>query len=68
MRAKEFASGVVLRETGLYYRGYPCTVDCSGHEAGYMWAKARNISKVEECPIGWSNSFWEGCKSYAEGK
>ena len=52
---------------GLMYRGYPCTKDCSGHMAGYEWARAHNVSDPAECPIGHSNSFTEGCRSYAEG-
>jgi gamma-glutamylcyclotransferase (GGCT)/AIG2-like uncharacterized protein YtfP len=52
----------------LYYKGYPCTVDCSGHMAGYVWAQIKGIQRVEECPLGHSNSFYEGCKSYAEGR
>lgn len=57
-----------LDETGLWYRGYPCTKDCSGHQAGYAWAWARNAKTYADCGNPWSNSFWEGCKSRIEGK
>ena len=57
-----------LTENSLYYKGYPCTIDCSGHMAGYIWAKIKGIRTPEECPIGNSNSFYEGCRSYAEGR
>ena len=57
-----------VRETGLYYRGYPCTKDCSGHTAGYAWAISKNAQTYADCGNPWSNSFWEGCKSKIEGK
>lgn len=50
------------------WRGYPCTKDCSGHIAGDDWAQDRSITDPEDCPYGGSNSFWEGCRSEAEGK
>ena len=50
---------------GLEYRGYPCTEDCSGHEAGYEWAEENGIESIDDCG-GNSNSFVEGCYSYVE--
>lgn len=47
------------------FRGYPCTVDCSGHEAGYEWAEERSITDSDDCG-GNSQSFIEGCQSYVE--
>ncbi len=47
------------------FKGYPCTVDCSGHEAGYEWAEEKGIDDPSDCG-GNSNSFIEGCQSYAE--
>lgn len=44
---------------------YPCTVDCSGHEAGYDWAQQKGISSTYGCG-GNSQSFIEGCKAWAE--
>jgi len=63
MKINEITEGIL----GLTYRGYPCTKDCSGHKAGYEWAKLKGITHPGECPYDASNSFWEGCKSYAEG-
>ncbi len=33
----------------LYFGAYPCTSDCSGHEAGYEWAENNGISDPDEC-------------------
>lgn len=44
---------------------YPCTDDCSGHEAGYRWAEEHGIDDPNDCD-GKSNSFIEGCITYAE--
>jgi hypothetical protein len=46
------------------YKGYECTGDCSGHKAGYEWAKKKGITDPDDCG-GNSQSFIEGCKSYA---
>lgn len=47
------------------FKGYACTDDCSGHEAGYNWAEEKGISDPYECG-GNSASFIEGCESYAQ--
>jgi hypothetical protein len=47
------------------FHGYDCTVDCSGHEAGYEWAEEKGIDDADDCS-GKSNSFVEGCQAYAE--
>ena len=43
---------------------FGCTEDCSGHEAGFEWAKQNEITD------GWcggnSESFIEGCQAYAD--
>ena len=58
----------IIGEAG-YYKGYPCTKDCSGHIAGYRWAQRKGIMFPQDCPYRTShNSFWEGCKSKTEGK
>lgn len=49
----------------LYFKGDPCTIDCSGHEAGYAWAEENGIDDPDDCD-GKSESFIEGCRSYAE--
>lgn len=52
-------------EDTLTFRGYECTEDCSGHEAGYEWAEEKGIDDPEDCG-GNSGSFIEGCQAYAE--
>lgn len=42
-----------------------CTDDCSGHQAGYDWAKEKEIVDPDECS-GNSQSFVEGCQVAAE--
>jgi len=46
--------------------GLNCTVDCSGYDAGYKWAKQRDIEDDDYCPDG-NKSFYEGCAAYAVG-
>lgn len=48
-----------------YFRGYRCSADCSGHEAGYEWAEENGIDDPSDCH-GNSQSFIEGCQAYAE--
>jgi len=48
-----------------YFHGHRCTIDCSGHEAGYEWAEEHDIHDPDECG-GNSESFIEGCRTYAE--
>jgi len=62
-----YAPVEAIDEAGLYYKGYPCTQDCSGHMAGYAWAERKGINDEDYCG-GTSNSFWEGCKSKTEGR
>lgn len=57
-----------LDENGLTWREYPCTQDCSGHQAGDKWAQSRGIKDPDLCPPGNSNSWHEGCRSEAEGR
>lgn len=47
------------------FHGYPCTKDCSGHEAGYSWAEEHDIHDPDKCG-GKSQSFIEGCRAWAE--
>ncbi|SEN92092.1 hypothetical protein SAMN05216404_108141 [Nitrosospira multiformis] len=47
------------------FMGYTCTIDCSGHEAGYEWAEENDIHDPDDCG-GNSDSFIEGCIAYAE--
>jgi len=52
-------------DSGRTFGGYECTDDCSGHEAGYSWAEQNGIGDPGDCG-GNSQSFVEGCRSYAE--
>lgn len=47
------------------FEGYACTVDCSGHEAGWERAEDHSVTDESECG-GNSESFREGCVAYAE--
>jgi|GEM_PF-5580526 len=47
------------------FRGFGCTSDCSGHQAGYDWAEQRGIDHPDECG-GRSQSFIEGCQAFAQ--
>jgi hypothetical protein len=47
------------------FHGYDCTQDCSGHKAGYEWAKEHGIDDPDKCG-GDSESFKQGCRAYAE--
>ena len=49
------------------YAGEGCTVDCSGHDAGYEWAEEKSITDPDDCG-GNSWSFEEGCRAYAEAQ
>ena len=48
-----------------YFKGYECTEDCSGHEAGYEWAEDNGITDEYDCNT-YSTSFDEGCRVYVE--
>lgn len=43
-----------------------CTDDCSGHEAGFEWAKENDPEDPESCGGGESDSFDEGCTAFHE--
>lgn len=49
------------------FKGYECRKDCSGHRAGYEWAKKKGVTEPRQC-TGKSQSFVEGCKAWADGK
>ena len=53
------------------FGGYVCTLDCSGHKAGYEWAEDRGIRRESQCDIILRRSpnrqsFYEGCLVYVE--
>ena len=47
----------------LMFKGSPCTVDCSGHRAGYEWYKRKR-----KVPNSHSQSFNNGANIAAAGK
>ena len=47
----------------LTFRGSPCTVDCSGHRAGYEWYKRKGRT-----PNSRSQSFNNGAAIAAAGR
>jgi len=63
-----FALVYTARTHDRTYAGFNCTVDCSGHEAGYRWAEQHSIDDEDYCPDGDSESFHEGCIAYVEGE
>ena len=49
------------------FGGFECpSGDCSGHAAGFRWARDHAIEDAGECPEDGSNSFREGCLAYVE--
>ncbi|SDQ24426.1 hypothetical protein SAMN05216569_0265 [Pseudoxanthomonas sp. CF125] len=52
-------------QTSGTFGGYPCSVDCSGHEAGYQWANDNGITDPDDC-TGNSQSFIEGCETWVD--
>ena len=54
------------------FRGYDCTEDCSGHEAGYEWAEQHDITDGDDCDTAGSNSnsasFAKGCHAFVDGE
>ncbi|MFC7522004.1 hypothetical protein ACFQS6_22470 [Xanthomonas populi] len=46
-------------------QSYDCTMDCSGHEAGYRWGVLHAIDDPNDCG-GNSASFIEGCMAYTQ--
>lgn len=58
------ASAPVVSATGRwFFRGNQCSDDCSGHIAGYEWAKEMDFLEYEKCKTG-NTSFDEGCESF----
>lgn len=39
-----------------------CTEDCSGHQAGYLWAVDRPSATEADCAANPSSSFANGCR------
>lgn len=47
----------------LTFKGSQCTIDCSGHRAGYEWYKRKGLT-----PNSWSPSFNNGAAIAAAGR
>lgn len=60
--AQDEASDLTFEDVGSTAA---CTQDCSGHDAGFEWAKEHGIADASECG-GTSDSFIEGCEAYAD--
>jgi|TARA_R110002074_G_scaffold288072_2_gene459764 hypothetical protein len=67
-QSKNMKINEVIVKEELSFKGYACTKDCSGHQAGYEWARANNVTDTSGCPIDAPNSFTEGCYSFAQGR
>jgi hypothetical protein len=44
-----------------------CTEDCSGHYAGFNWAREQGVTDSSDCS-GDSDSFVEGCEAYVDAR
>ena len=60
------ASGGPVSAGDKQFGGNECTVDCSGHAAGYRWAEDNEIRSELDCPSGHGSSFEEGCRTFVE--
>ncbi len=62
----------IVENNAASFGGYVCTVDCSGHEAGYEWAEEHDINDEDDCDTAGdrsnSPSFAEGCKAFVNGE
>jgi hypothetical protein len=65
----------VNEAVGLMFKGYPCTKDCGGHKVGFRYAALKMPNRTQAdwqrimSGIGTAhNSFWEGAKSFLEGR
>ena len=60
------ACAIISSAQARSFGGYECTEDCSGHAAGYEWAKRNGITDPSDCPMARSPSLGEGCRVYAD--
>lgn len=54
----------ISRTGELWFGNFPCETDCSGHIAGYEWARDKKLSRASSCEGHNSGSFSEGCYVY----
>ena len=64
-------NGLMTAAVAQTFGGYECTVDCSGHKAGYEWAESKGITDEDQCEgildtAPNRTSFYEGCMAYVE--
>ena len=57
----------ILAEIGIgkarSFKGSPCKTNCTGHSAGYLWAKKKNLKNKNQCPASPAHpSFMNGCR------
>jgi hypothetical protein len=62
-------NGLMTAAVAQTFGGYECTVDCSGHKAGYEWAESKGIIDEDQCEgildtAPNRTSFYEGCMAY----
>jgi hypothetical protein len=57
------AASAPIRYGSLTFHGYPCTLDCSGHMAGFNFGKATGVRRPGDCPNApqYFHSLTEGC-------
>ena len=48
------------------FGGHECTIDCSGHAAGYEWARRRQVVDRRDCFDSPVRSFQEGCTTWLD--
>jgi hypothetical protein len=72
LSALVFASPAFAMAPGQTFGGgYKCTIDCSGHRAGYEWAEHKQITDAALCEeilihAPKRTSFYEGCLTYVK--
>lgn len=52
-----------------FFGRFVCAGDCSGHKAGFAWARTKNITDARQCSASNNSpSFREGCLVFAENE
>lgn len=64
MRIHEIITDESLVEQLHFYHSR-CTKDCSGHNAGWRWARAHSVKNTNQCKSH-SQSFNNGCSIAAD--
>lgn len=58
---------VAMADSQPTFKGFACTDDCSGHVAGYQWARSKGLIDIRLCATA-SQSFNEGCAAFVLGR